>query len=164
MCPLKFLKGKRGTESHDVKTSPATQALFTHEPCKGPRWAYGTSDGKVAHQALNTVPRPLRVTNFRCGTESLLTCEALTSLAKVAKPAARPIHLLLAAPRRRITSRHTVRGPLTHLPAATCAAGGMVYISDPTAAVSAAPKVSLQHKGSEPHPVPWPMAHRHPAG
>ena len=43
-------------------------------------------------------------------------------MARVTKHAVRLNHLLLAAPRRRITSRHTVRRPLTHLPAATCAA------------------------------------------
>ena len=46
----------------------------------------------------------------------------LASLTMVATRATRLSHLLLAAPRRRITSRHTLRRPLTHPPAATGAA------------------------------------------
>ena len=41
--------------------------------------------------------------------------------------------------------------------------GAMVYINDPIAVVSAAPKVSFQNRGSKSHPVAWPTTHRHAA-
>ena len=87
------------TSRHPPRHTPSSHTSLV----RGPGGLTGPVIERWNHQAMDTVSRPLLVTNFRCGTESLLTCEVLTSFARVAKPVARLNHLLLAAPRRRLT-------------------------------------------------------------